>query len=52
MANTGHLEILKRGVEEWNHWRDAHPDIRPDLTSADLKGSDLRGIDLSEANLN
>ena len=26
-----HLQILQRGVEAWNAWRDQHKDIRPDL---------------------
>src|SRR5262245_52633413 len=66
MANPEHLEILKRGVKEWNQWREAHPDIKPDffgmnLTCADLSGANLRwavlsgavlcGANLSEADL-
>jgi len=62
MANPEHLEILKRGVEEWNQWREAHPDITPDFSRANLAGADLSRADfswtglswadLSEANLN
>ena len=47
MANTKHLEILKKGVEVWNEWRKEYPDIRPDLSEADL-----RGVNLIKANLN
>jgi len=61
MANPEHLEILKKGVEEWNKWRDDHPEIVPDLSRAKLSGTDLHeaglrgeglsGVNLSGANL-
>ena len=56
MANPEHLKILKRGVEEWNSWREARPEIRPDLSEADLSEANLsearlNGADLSRANL-
>jgi uncharacterized protein YjbI with pentapeptide repeats len=41
MANAEHLAILKQGVEVWNLWREAHPDVQPDLTGADLHKCDL-----------
>jgi uncharacterized protein YjbI with pentapeptide repeats len=41
MANPEHLEILKQGVEVWNKWRQDHPDIRPDLTSAYLSETSM-----------
>jgi hypothetical protein len=47
MANQEHLEILKRGVEVWNEWREQrHPALRPDLSEADLIGANLieRGL--------
>ena len=31
MPQSEHFDILKRGVEAWNQWRDAHPEIEPDL---------------------
>ena len=37
---------VKSGYESWNEWRQANPDIRPDL-----RGSDLRGANLSRMNL-
>ena len=46
MANPEHVAILKRGVEVWNKWRIANPEVRPDLSEADLNKADL-----SEANL-
>ena len=47
MADQEQYEILKRGVEEWNQWRQKHlPDIiRPDLIEADLTGANLKGAD-------
>jgi hypothetical protein len=51
MANQEHLDILAKGVEAWNAWRDGHPDFRPDLTGPDLKGANLSGADLIGANL-
>ena len=51
MANEKHLEILKKGVKEWNEWRNKHPKEQPDLSGADLSGADLSGAHLEEANL-
>ena len=51
MANEEHLEILKQGVEKWNEWREANPDVQPDLIEADLIGANLSGAILIEANL-
>jgi len=36
MANPDHLAILKQGVVAWNAWREANPDVRPDLVGAKL----------------
>lgn len=48
-----YLEILERGVPEWNAWRSAHPDSEPDLSELDLGGSNrsLRGVNFSRTNL-
>ena len=51
MADHEHLDILKRGVETWNRWRQEHPDIQPDLSNASLRRTDLSGIDLRGAYL-
>jgi uncharacterized protein YjbI with pentapeptide repeats len=61
MANKAHLARLTQGVEVWNRWRFAYPEIRPDLYEAEiggmdlgevnLRGADLRGAYLGEANL-
>jgi uncharacterized protein YjbI with pentapeptide repeats len=57
VANEEHLDILRQGVEEWNEWRIANPDIVPDLREADFEGARLSGVklfcaELSGANLN
>jgi len=56
MANPEHVEILKQGVEVWNKWRMRNPDVKPDLSGANLSDAllswaNLRGADLSRANL-
>jgi len=51
MANPEHLEILKQGVEQWNKWREEHPDVVPDLSEAHLSGAILRRVDFSQADL-
>ena len=43
MANPEHLAVLKQGVEAWNTWRQANPDIEPDLSEVNLSEVDLRG---------
>src|SRR6266545_4673480 len=56
MANPEHLEILKQGIEKWNQWRRANPEIAADLSGANLRGAslvgaDLRGADVREADI-
>jgi uncharacterized protein YjbI with pentapeptide repeats len=51
MANLQHFDLLKKGVEIWNQWRDEHPDGLPDFRDADLSGTMLNGGNLSEADL-
>ena len=51
MANAEHLEILKRGVEVWNKWREENRKPVPDLGRADLRAANLRGADLRGADL-
>jgi hypothetical protein len=41
MANEEHLVILKRGVEAWDVWRRACPEVVPDLGRAQLNGANL-----------
>jgi hypothetical protein len=51
MANDEHVASLKQGVAAWNKWRDANPDIKPDLRRADLRQANLSGAKLSQAEL-
>jgi uncharacterized protein YjbI with pentapeptide repeats len=45
------FEILKQGVDVWNQWRAANPDVAIDLSGSDLFGADLGGVNLTGANL-
>lgn len=61
MANPVHLRILKQGGQQWDQWRKANKDLKPDLSfsdlnsvnlgSANLSSANLEGVDLSSANL-
>ena len=51
MAKREHVEKLKSGVDQWNKWREENPDIKPDLSWANLVGTDLKGVNLSGANM-
>jgi uncharacterized protein YjbI with pentapeptide repeats len=51
MANDEHVALLKQGPVAWNTWRNETPDIRPDLSYADLRGANLVGADLGRADL-
>jgi uncharacterized protein YjbI with pentapeptide repeats len=59
MANSEHLEILEKGLETWNNWRDENPDIIPDFSNfsffqanlcfANFSGANFSGADLYDA---
>jgi uncharacterized protein YjbI with pentapeptide repeats len=63
MSNPDHLAKLLQGQDAWNAWREADPDIVPDLSGAALTeragisrailsgGLDLRGAMLQDADL-
>jgi uncharacterized protein YjbI with pentapeptide repeats len=52
MANQEHVGILKEGTDMWNKWRKGNPDIKPDLSGADLRGIFYgEGINFNGANL-
>ena len=51
MARHNQLQILQRSIYEWNQWRAANPEVKPNLFRSDLGGVDLRGANLSDANL-
>jgi uncharacterized protein YjbI with pentapeptide repeats len=52
MANEKQVEIINKGIEAWNLWRELNPAIQLDLSGANLSGMKLAGIDLNLANLN
>ncbi len=45
------LAKLKEGVEAWNAWRKENPEVKIDLSGADLSGASLFRVDLSGADL-
>lgn len=49
MADSTHVEILKRGVKAWKEWRQKNPAIKPDLRDADLAHWDLTDVDFNLA---
>jgi uncharacterized protein YjbI with pentapeptide repeats len=51
MGNEQQLGLLKKGVNAWNHWRQKHEHIRPDLSGVNLSSYDLGGVNLSNAAL-
>jgi len=65
LANPDQVPRLREGTDAWNEWRSGHPDLKPDLSNADLHGirlskgqyranliqSDLHGANLNEADL-
>ena len=51
MANQQHLNLLIKGVDIWNQWRDQNPEIVPDLRKANLSQLNLRGANLDYADL-
>jgi hypothetical protein len=44
-------ELLLKSVEEWNATREAYPELKPDLSRADLSDADLSGANLRDADL-
>jgi hypothetical protein len=51
MANDEHVALLKQGVADWNAWRAQNPNIRPDLSGANLMQAILTMYNLMQANL-
>lgn len=51
MGDLEQLARLRSGVHSWNAWRKENPDIRPDLSGADLRFCILDRVDLHQANL-
>src|SRR5437762_4800593 len=55
-GNPDHLAILNQALDAhsprpWNHWREQHPRVIPDLRGVYLSGRALRGINLRRAKL-
>jgi uncharacterized protein YjbI with pentapeptide repeats len=51
MANDRYIELLDRGVSDWNNWCESNPGVTADLREADLEDFDLCGADLNGAHL-
>lgn len=51
MPDQAHFELLTQGRGVWNAWRDANPNIVPQLRGARLANCDLSGFDLHDAYL-
>src|SRR5688572_4747496 len=49
MPDTEHLKILEQGVEKWNAWRQANPDVVPKLDYVSLIKAELTNVNLSGA---
>ncbi len=49
MADIDFSALVKKGAEDWNRWRTAHPTVQPNLSSAYLFSQVLDGFDLSGA---
>lgn len=50
-ADPAHLAILGGGVDRWNQWRQANPQVRPELSGSDLRKFAVRNINFEGANL-
>ena len=51
MANPEQLKIIRKGTDTWNKWRQQNPDIKINLSGADLSKADLSGAILSNIKL-
>jgi uncharacterized protein YjbI with pentapeptide repeats len=51
MANDVHLAMLLDNIDTWNAWRTANPDIKPDLSGANLSRANLSGANLWQTDL-
>jgi len=50
MANPEHFDMINQDVETWNEWREENPDIKPDLSEANLIIPTLSMADLTDVN--
>ena len=51
MAKRWHVYRLTRSIARWNAWREARPDVWPDLRNASLDAAHLAGANLVGASL-
>jgi hypothetical protein len=51
VANPDHIEIIRKGVAEWNQWRINNDILSPDLSEAKLQRANLSDSGLFRANL-
>jgi uncharacterized protein YjbI with pentapeptide repeats len=51
MPNQTHLEMVNKGVEAWNKWREDNPEIEPDLSDVDFSNLKLNNANLSDTDL-
>src|SRR6266704_5907395 len=51
MTNQQHFKLLLESINDWNKWREKHPEIFPDLSLANLSDANLSFANLSDANL-
>ena len=52
MADQEQVRLLKeKGVEAWNEWRHANPEVRPDLQHANFDGAKLNKVNFFESEL-
>ena len=49
--NQEQYEILEQGVKVWNEWREGNPDIKIDLSNANLVHTNLCEVNFQNANL-
>src|SRR5205814_5447880 len=49
MANSQHVNLLKKGSTAWNIWREKHVEIQPNLSGARFIGARLIGANLKDA---
>ncbi|MCK4558641.1 MAG: pentapeptide repeat-containing protein [Calditrichia bacterium] len=52
MVNEEHLKILKQSTDIWNNWRKKNPELRPNLSKANLVGLNFNGKNLTRVNFN
>ena len=51
MPNQTHLDMVNKGVEAWNKWREDNPEIEPDLSDVDFSNLKLNNANLSDTDL-